>query len=104
MPAHLPDNLKFDQKLCQKPVSYTHLDVYKRQAQSLAKKVYETELATWQGRLSELMRHPDFRKRALILAFEGSDAAGKGGAIRRITSAMDARQYQICLLYTSRCV
>ncbi|SBT09524.1 putative Polyphosphate:AMP phosphotransferase [Candidatus Accumulibacter aalborgensis] len=64
-------------------------------AQSLAKKVYETELATWQGRLSELMRHPDFRKRALILAFEGSDAAGKGGAIRRITSAMDARQYQI---------
>ena len=64
-------------------------------SQSLAKKAYETELATWQGRLSELMRHPDFRKRALILAFEGSDAAGKGGAIRRITSAMDARQYQI---------
>jgi polyphosphate kinase 2 (PPK2 family) len=63
--------------------------------QSLAKKVYETELAAWQGRLSELMRHPEFKKRALILAFEGSDAAGKGGAIRRIMSAMDARQYQI---------
>jgi len=26
--------------------------------------------------------------------FEGSDAAGKGGAIRRITAALDARQYQ----------
>jgi polyphosphate kinase 2 (PPK2 family) len=26
------------------------------------------------------MRHPEFKKRALILAFEGSDAAGKGGA------------------------
>jgi polyphosphate:AMP phosphotransferase len=63
--------------------------------QSLTKKVYETELATWQGRLAELMRHPDFKKRALILAFEGSDAAGKGGAIRRVMSAMDARQYQI---------
>ncbi len=63
--------------------------------QSLAKKVYETELATWQGRLSEMMRHPEFKKRALILAFEGSDAAGKGGAIRRVMSAMDARQYQI---------
>ena len=63
--------------------------------QSLTKKVYETELATWQGRLAELMRHPEFKKRALILAFEGSDAAGKGGAIRRVMSAMDARQYQI---------
>ncbi|HRD90112.1 MAG: polyphosphate:AMP phosphotransferase [Candidatus Accumulibacter sp.] len=63
--------------------------------QSLTKKVYETELATWQARLSELMRHPDFKKRALILAFEGADAAGKGGAIRRVMSAMDARQYQI---------
>ena len=26
--------------------------------------------------------------------FEGSDAAGKGGSIRRITGALDARQYQ----------
>ncbi|HPU79132.1 MAG TPA: polyphosphate:AMP phosphotransferase, partial [Accumulibacter sp.] len=64
-------------------------------SQSLNKKTYETELATWQGRLAELMRHPEFKKRALILAFEGSDAAGKGGAIRRVMSAMDARQYQI---------
>jgi polyphosphate:AMP phosphotransferase len=63
--------------------------------QSLTKKDYETELATWQGRLAELMRHPDFKKRALILAFEGSDAAGKGGAIRRVMTALDARQYQI---------
>src|SRR6185369_17545178 len=28
-------------------------------------------------------------------AFEGMDAAGKGGAIRRITHALDARQYQV---------
>ncbi|WP_291988188.1 polyphosphate:AMP phosphotransferase [Candidatus Accumulibacter sp. ACC007] len=64
-------------------------------SQSLPKSVYSPELAKWQGRLAELTRHPEFRKRALILAFEGSDAAGKGGAIRRIISAMDARQYQI---------
>ena len=64
-------------------------------SQSLAKEVYETELAKWQGRLAELTRHPAFAKRALVIAFEGSDAAGKGGAIRRLISAMDARQYQI---------
>ncbi|MCB1965677.1 MAG: polyphosphate:AMP phosphotransferase, partial [Candidatus Accumulibacter sp.] len=64
-------------------------------SRSLPKDVYSTELARWQGRLAELMRHPAFTKRALILAFEGSDAAGKGGAIRRVMSAMDARQYRI---------
>jgi len=64
-------------------------------AQRLEKKVYEKQLAKWQGRLSELVRHPEFKKRSLILAFEGSDAAGKGGSIRRVTAAMDARQYQI---------
>jgi polyphosphate:AMP phosphotransferase len=61
----------------------------------LAKKVYESELAKWQGRLSELVRHPRFVEHSLICVFEGSDAAGKGGSIRRIGAAMDARQYQI---------
>jgi polyphosphate:AMP phosphotransferase len=61
----------------------------------LAKKTYETDLAKWQGRLSELVRHPRFQQRSLICVFEGSDAAGKGGSIRRMTAAMDARQYQI---------
>ena len=58
-------------------------------------KSYENELAKWQGRLSELVRDARFKGRSLICAFEGSDAAGKGGAIRRISAAMDARQYQV---------
>jgi polyphosphate kinase 2 (PPK2 family) len=56
---------------------------------------YEAQLAKWQARLSELVRDPRFKGRSLICAFEGADAAGKGGAIRRITAAMDARDYQI---------
>ena len=63
--------------------------------QKLDKKSYEDQLAKWQGRLSELVRHPAFKKHSLILAFEGSDAAGKGGSIRRVTAAIDARQCQI---------
>ena len=42
-----------------------------------------------------LSRHPRFSKLSLIVVFEGSDAAGKGGAIRRITASLDARHYQI---------
>ena len=64
--------------------------------QRLGKKDYETQLAKYQSRLSELVRDPRFTgKHSLVLVFEGSDAAGKGGSIRRIGAAMDARQYQI---------
>ncbi len=61
----------------------------------LDEKTYENDLAKWQGRLSELLRDPRFKGRSLLCAFEGADAAGKGGAIRRIGSALDARQYQV---------
>ena len=64
--------------------------------QKLGKKDYESQLAKYQSRLSELVRDPRFvGKRSLVLVFEGSDAAGKGGSIRRLGAAMDARQYQI---------
>ncbi len=62
---------------------------------TLSDKEYDEQLAKWQGRLSELVRDPRFKNRSLVCAFEGADAAGKGGAIRRITAAMDARDYQI---------
>jgi AMP-polyphosphate phosphotransferase len=62
---------------------------------ALPDKPYKDELAKWQGRLSELVRDERFKNRALVCAFEGADAAGKGGAIRRIAAALDARQYQV---------
>ena len=50
----------------------------------------------WGARkLSELARDPRFKDRSLVCAFEGADAAGKGGAIRRIAASLDARQYQV---------
>lgn len=65
-------------------------------SQSLGKDDYETALLHWQNRLAEAVRHPTFLKHhALMLVFEGQDAAGKGSTIRRITKALDARQYQI---------
>ena len=61
----------------------------------LPPKDYKAELGRQQGRLSELARDPRFKSRSLVVAFEGADAAGKGGAIRRITAALDARQFQV---------
>jgi polyphosphate:AMP phosphotransferase len=62
---------------------------------NLPDKDYKTQLGKLQGRLSELARDPRFKTRSLVVAFEGADAAGKGGAIRRITAALDARQFQV---------
>ena len=58
-------------------------------------KEYDEKLAKHQGRLNRLARRLYREERSLILVFEGPDAAGKGGAIRRITAALDARQYRV---------
>ncbi|MFO0618268.1 MAG: polyphosphate:AMP phosphotransferase [Polyangiaceae bacterium] len=61
----------------------------------LEKEAYEVRLEELQGRLNAVFRHEEMRKRSVIAMFEGADAAGKGGAIRRITAALDARQYRV---------
>jgi AMP-polyphosphate phosphotransferase len=48
-----------------------------------------------QGRLNLLEREARGAGVSTILVFEGWDAAGKGGAIRRITAALDARDYRV---------
>jgi polyphosphate:AMP phosphotransferase len=63
-------------------------------ARAMGKGKYEKELESWQGRLNILARHPQFSKISVVLAFEGQDAAGKGGAIRRVMGALDARIYE----------
>jgi polyphosphate:AMP phosphotransferase len=59
----------------------------------IADRRYGADLEKYQGKLAKLLRHRQFANHSLILAFEGADAAGKGGAIRRVTAALDARQY-----------
>lgn len=62
--------------------------------QEMTRKQYERELDKWQGRLNLLTRDKRYKRLSVVAAFEGNDAAGKGGAIRRITGALDARLYQ----------
>ncbi len=62
---------------------------------ALDKRAYEAGVAQLQARLSALTRKLKRRDKSAILVFEGADAAGKGGAIRRITWALDARSYRV---------
>jgi polyphosphate kinase 2 (PPK2 family) len=62
--------------------------------QVMSRKDYARKLDKWQGRLNLLTRDKRYKSLSVIAAFEGNDAAGKGGAIRRITGALDARMYR----------
>ncbi|MFG0321030.1 polyphosphate:AMP phosphotransferase [Pseudomonas sp. zjy_15] len=61
----------------------------------LDKADYQEQLITEQARLAGLLRDKRMRRHALVAVFEGNDAAGKGGAIRRVAAALDPRQYRI---------
>jgi len=64
-------------------------------SKSMEEDEYKKALEKWQGHLNLLSRDPAFKKLAVVAAFEGQDAAGKGGAIRRITQGLDARAYRV---------
>ena len=64
--------------------------------QEMSKEVYAKQLEKWQGRLALALRQPRFKEISVVAVFEGNDAAGKGGAIRRVTSALDAPRNPTC--------
>ena len=61
----------------------------------LDKHEYKKRLPELHQRLGELQREERFAERGLVVAFEGPDASGKGGAIRRVTRGLDARFYRV---------
>ena len=64
-------------------------------SKTLSKDDYDAGLKRHQAKLNQLQRTAREHKVSTILVFEGWDAAGKGGSIRRITAALDARDYQV---------
>lgn len=79
------------QALVEQPSILSSLDMTK----SLDKDDYKIQLETQRGRLATLHRQAKELNINTVLVFEGWDAGGKGGAIRRITSALNARDYKV---------
>lgn len=63
--------------------------------QKVTEQRYREEVRSLQTRTGKLMRKMQDRKRSIVLVFEGCDAAGKGGAIRRLIEGLDARYYKV---------
>ena len=56
---------------------------------------YQDKLEKYQSKLNRLTWAAKEKKVSTVAMFEGWDAAGKGGAIRRVTAAMDARLFRV---------
>ncbi|MDV0447111.1 Polyphosphate:AMP phosphotransferase [Methanosarcinaceae archaeon Ag5] len=59
------------------------------------KKDYKKKLKKYQNRLAFLHYVLYSQKKAMVLVFEGWDAAGKGGSIKRIVQSMNPRFYRV---------
>lgn len=65
---------------------------------ALKKRSAEHQLRPWQVELLKLQRHLENHRQRMIVVFEGRDAAGKGGAIRRVTRYMNVKHYRVVAL------
>jgi polyphosphate kinase len=67
-------------------------------ADRMSRKVYEAELLRLQGELVVLQRWVTTTQQRLVVVFEGRDAAGKGGTIKRVTEFLNPRVARIAAL------
>ena len=74
-----------------KPSLSTRLDL----TTSIKTETYVHALNDLQNRLNAATKSRKFSKKGLIILFEGNDAAGKGGAIRRVREALDPRRFRV---------
>src|SRR4051794_14695550 len=58
----------------------------------------DRQLRPWQVELLKLQRYLEDEGLRMIVLFEGRDAAGKGGAIRRVTRYMNEKHYRVVAL------
>jgi polyphosphate kinase 2 len=69
-----------------------------KQKKALRKYAREEELKPYQAELIKLQQHLETSCRRMIILFEGRDAAGKGGTIRRVTRYMNEKHYRVVAL------
>lgn len=81
----------------------TENDTEHREQKKLMKKAFrkylqEEELKPFQAELIKMQQYLEHKKQRMIILFEGRDAAGKGGTIRRVTRYMNEKHYRVVAL------
>lgn len=80
-----------DDRLSRSPVILDQLD----QNKSVEQEEYRTKIKEYQLRLLNLQRALMETRHNLVVIVEGPDAAGKGGAIRRLVEKLDPRTFRV---------
>jgi len=80
--------------------SFAHDDLHQQPREELSKKRYEKELKNLFLELIKLQEWVTTTKARVVVVFEGRDAAGKGGVIKRITEPLNPRVCRIAALGT----
>jgi len=70
----------------------------KKAAQILERAAFERDLKPFQAELILLQKYLEETKRRMIIVFEGRDASGKGGTIRRVSRYMNEKHYRVVAL------
>ncbi|MBT8352673.1 MAG: polyphosphate kinase 2, partial [Deltaproteobacteria bacterium] len=67
--------------------------------QAVLEKYYNSqELKPYQAELIRMQRHLEKTKKKMVILFDGRDASGKGGTIRRIVRYMNEKRYRVVAL------
>ncbi len=74
------------------------LPVVLKKKKAIRKYLEAEELKPYQAELIKLQKFLEINKLKMIILFEGRDAAGKGGTIRRVTRYMNEKHYRVVAL------
>ena len=73
-------------------------NLQKKRSKALRRCKREEDLKPYQAELIQLQQYLEETQRRMIILFEGRDAAGKGGTIRRVTRYMNEKHYRVVAL------
>ena len=89
------DNITIDELIEVFKISKTQKN---SESKAVKKRKEEQVLKPYQAELIKLQKHIEDNDQKMIILFEGRDAAGKGGTIRRVTRYMDEKHYRVVAL------
>ena len=70
----------------------------KRAKKALRRRLQEQSLKPYQAELLKMQKYLEDTGKRMVILFEGRDASGKGGTIRRVTRYMNEKHYRVVAL------
>ena len=79
-------------------ISREYQSLKKQERKAVRRYKQEQQLKPYQAELIRMQHYLELTRRPMIILFEGRDAAGKGGTIRRVTRYMNEKHYRVVAL------